>query len=168
MVVAAVIVGPGGRAPSPLTQFGGLSLIKRAVFTAQKAGVKTCYLYFDQEQEKIKHELQNDQRVTSQLVGSLQCRAKSLSVTSKGSASSSRPTQFFVIRQFRRLLTSLQSRRPLLLNPQAHRPLRLFQSRLCLLLSPKYSKESPGTKRPQCIRARASSLRLVVESFCSG
>ena len=68
MVVAAVIVGPGGGAPSPLTQFGGLSLIKRAVFTAQKAGVKTCYLYFDQEQEKIKHELQNDPRVTSQLV----------------------------------------------------------------------------------------------------
>ena len=68
MVVAAVIVGPGGGVPSPLTQFGGLSLLKRAVLTAQKVGAKTCYLCFDQEQENIKHELQNDPRVTSQLV----------------------------------------------------------------------------------------------------
>jgi queuine tRNA-ribosyltransferase len=42
MVTTAVIVAPDGGV-SPLTQLGGLSLLKRAVLTVQKAGVTTCY-----------------------------------------------------------------------------------------------------------------------------
>ena len=68
MVVVAVIVGSSAGVRSPLTQFGGLSLIKRAVLTAQKAGARTCYFYFDQGQAEIRHELQHDPRITCQLI----------------------------------------------------------------------------------------------------
>lgn len=68
MVVVAVIVRPIAGGLFPLTQFGGLSLIKRAVLTAQKAGAQTCYLYFDKEQEVLQCELQSDPRITSQLI----------------------------------------------------------------------------------------------------
>jgi 1L-myo-inositol 1-phosphate cytidylyltransferase / CDP-L-myo-inositol myo-inositolphosphotransferase len=68
MVVVAVIVESRGGDLSPFTQFGGLSLITRAVLTAQKAGARTCYLYFSHEQEEIRHELQKDPRITSQLI----------------------------------------------------------------------------------------------------
>jgi phosphatidylglycerophosphate synthase len=68
MVVVAVIVGPEVGSLSPLTQFGGLSLLKRAVLTAQKAGAKTCYLAFDREHDILQRELQNDPRITSQLI----------------------------------------------------------------------------------------------------
>jgi len=68
MVVAAVIVESISEGLSPLTQLGGLSLIKRAILTAQKAGAKSCYLSFGRGQEEITRELQNDPRTTSQLV----------------------------------------------------------------------------------------------------
>lgn len=69
MVAVAVIVVPGGgRGVAPLTQFGGLSLLKRAVLTAQKAGVTSCYIYLDQDQKDLEPELQSDARVTSQVV----------------------------------------------------------------------------------------------------
>jgi len=70
MVVAAVIVGSREGVLSPLTQLGGLSLIKRAVLTAQKAGARTCYFFLDSKREEITLELQNDPRITSQLVWS--------------------------------------------------------------------------------------------------
>lgn len=71
MVAVGVIVGQGeGGALPPLTQLGGLSLLKRAVLTAQKAGAKTCYLCFSQEQTALKHELEHDSRITCQLLWS--------------------------------------------------------------------------------------------------
>jgi 1L-myo-inositol 1-phosphate cytidylyltransferase / CDP-L-myo-inositol myo-inositolphosphotransferase len=69
MVVVAVIVESGAGALSPLTQFGGLSLIKRTVLSAQKTGAKVCYLALAREHEDIlQRELQNDPRITSQLI----------------------------------------------------------------------------------------------------
>ena len=44
MVGVAVLGMFDGEAISPLTRVGGVSLLKRAVLTAQKAGVTTCYL----------------------------------------------------------------------------------------------------------------------------
>src|SRR5258706_15456082 len=70
MVVAAVIVGPNGGS-SPLSSFGGLSLCKRAVLTAQKAGASRCYFHIAGDISAVKHELENDPRITSQLVWSL-------------------------------------------------------------------------------------------------
>ena len=67
MIEMAVIVVSGGSV-SPLTQFGGLSLLKRAVFTAQKAGATTCHIVTAPDQEGLQHELQNDPRVTSRIV----------------------------------------------------------------------------------------------------
>ncbi|HEV8715218.1 MAG TPA: CDP-alcohol phosphatidyltransferase family protein [Candidatus Binatia bacterium] len=58
----ALIVASGG--VSPLTQLGGLSLVKRAVLTAQKAGAVTCWIIAAPDQEELRHELQNDPRVT--------------------------------------------------------------------------------------------------------
>jgi len=63
----AVIVGLVV-AYSPLTQLGGLSSVKRAVLTAQKAGVATCCIVTAADQEELRHELQNDPRVTSRVV----------------------------------------------------------------------------------------------------
>ena len=68
MVAAAVIVVSGSGGISPLTQLGGLSLLQRAVLTAQRAGATTCYVCLEQEREDLKHELQNDARVTSRVV----------------------------------------------------------------------------------------------------
>lgn len=67
MLVAAVIVG-SAESLSPLTQFGGLSLVKRAVLTAQKSGALTCYLYIAGDTHAVRRELQDDVRVTSRLV----------------------------------------------------------------------------------------------------
>ena len=68
MAGVAVCVMSEGETISPLTKVGGVSLLKRAVFTAQKGGAKTCYLCVDHVTEAFKSELQNDSRVTSQLV----------------------------------------------------------------------------------------------------
>lgn len=67
MVVAAVIVEPDGGL-SPLSQFGGLSLCKRAVLTAQKAGATTCYVHVRTDAERVRQELARDSRVTSRLI----------------------------------------------------------------------------------------------------
>src|SRR5215510_8049839 len=70
MVVAAVIVGPNGGL-SPLWSFGGLSLCKRAVLTAQKAGASRCHLHIAGDISAVRQELEHDPRITSQLVWSL-------------------------------------------------------------------------------------------------
>jgi phosphatidylglycerophosphate synthase len=67
MITAAVIVVSGGGV-SPLTRLGGFSLLQRAVLTAQKAGAATCYIVLAQDQEALRHELQNDPRVTCRVV----------------------------------------------------------------------------------------------------
>ena len=67
MVTTAVIVASDGDV-SPLTQLGGLSLLKRAVLTARKAGVTTCYILCSHEHDELRRELQHDARVTSQVV----------------------------------------------------------------------------------------------------
>jgi phosphatidylglycerophosphate synthase len=66
METAVIVVSGGG--VSPLTQFGGLSLLKRAVLTAQKAGATTCYIVTTPDQEGLQGELQSDPRVTSRVV----------------------------------------------------------------------------------------------------
>src|SRR5260221_9442901 len=70
MVGAAGIVGPNGGS-SPLSSFGGLSLCKRAVLTAQKAGASRCYLHLAGDISAVRQELENDPRITSHLVWSL-------------------------------------------------------------------------------------------------
>src|SRR5215813_7543831 len=67
MITMALIVVSGGGV-SPLTQLGGLSLVKRAVLTAQKAGATTCCLAADSAQEGLQHELRSDPRITSRVV----------------------------------------------------------------------------------------------------
>jgi phosphatidylglycerophosphate synthase len=71
MVAVAVIVIAGGESVSPLVTLGGVSLLKRAVLTAQKAGVTTCYLclgYDAHVTDDLRHEIHGDARVTSQVV----------------------------------------------------------------------------------------------------
>jgi phosphatidylglycerophosphate synthase len=66
MKMALIVVSGGG--VSPLTRLGGLSLLQRAVLTAQKAGATTCSIVTAHAQEDLRHELQNDPRVTSRVV----------------------------------------------------------------------------------------------------
>jgi phosphatidylglycerophosphate synthase len=66
MVVAAVIVASDSDL-SPLTSFGGLSLLKRAVLTAQRAGAATCYVNLGGESPALRQELEGDPRITSQV-----------------------------------------------------------------------------------------------------
>jgi hypothetical protein len=68
MVDAAVIVIAEGGDLSPLATLGGVSLLKRAVLTAQKAGATTCYLCLGQSTDALRHEVHSDPRVTSQIV----------------------------------------------------------------------------------------------------
>jgi len=70
MVVAAVIVASSSGV-SPLTQFGGLSLLKRSVLTAQKAGAATCYVAITDNLGILRQELAGDLRVTSRIVWGL-------------------------------------------------------------------------------------------------
>src|SRR5712692_4562668 len=67
MITVAVIVVSGGGV-SPLTQVGGLSLLKRAVLNAQTVGTTPCYVVLAHEQEARRHELQNYARVTCRVV----------------------------------------------------------------------------------------------------
>jgi phosphatidylglycerophosphate synthase len=67
MVTTAIIVA-SDRDVSPLTQLGGLSLLKRAVLTARKAGVTTCYILCSHEHDELQRELQQDARVTIPVV----------------------------------------------------------------------------------------------------
>jgi 1L-myo-inositol 1-phosphate cytidylyltransferase / CDP-L-myo-inositol myo-inositolphosphotransferase len=68
MVGVAVLVMSDGEAISPFTRVGGVSLLKRAVLTAQKAGATTCYLCVEHVTEVFRHEVHDDSRVTSQIV----------------------------------------------------------------------------------------------------
>jgi len=68
MIAAAVIVVPGGRGVSPLTRLGGLSLLKRAVLTAQKAGATSCYICSDRRPDELRRDLHDDHRVTSRII----------------------------------------------------------------------------------------------------
>jgi phosphatidylglycerophosphate synthase len=67
MIAAAVIVASDGGI-APLSQFGGLSLLKRAVLTAQKAGAATCYILIPDAACAFRQELEGDPRITSQIV----------------------------------------------------------------------------------------------------
>ena len=69
LVNAAVISTGGADAPSPLTQFGGLSLLKRALLTAQRAGARVCYvLAKNEEAAALQNSLANDPRLTADVV----------------------------------------------------------------------------------------------------
>lgn len=69
LVNAAVISTGGVAAPSPLTRFGGLSLLKRALLTAQRAGARVCYvLAKNEEVEALQNSLANDPRLTADVV----------------------------------------------------------------------------------------------------
>lgn len=61
--------------PDPLALLGGLSLLKRAILSAQHAGAKTCYLIMDARsgvqpgrQEELQRDLSGDKRLTTQIV----------------------------------------------------------------------------------------------------
>ncbi len=69
MVHTAVISTGGADAPSPLTRFGGLSLLKRALLTAQRAGARVCYvLARHEETAALQRSLENDPRLTTDMV----------------------------------------------------------------------------------------------------
>ena len=71
MITAAVILLPKTEDCPPLTMLGGLSLLKRAIFTAQRAGAQTCYLVSDsnaEEVETLRRSLQGDLRLSSHIV----------------------------------------------------------------------------------------------------
>ena len=69
MVHTAVISTGGVDAPSPLTRFGGLSLLKRALLTAQRAGARVCYvLAQNEEAATLQNSLANDPRLTADVV----------------------------------------------------------------------------------------------------
>ncbi len=69
MISAAVILLP--TRSRPLTVIGGLSLLKRAIFTAQRAGAKTCYLvsaHTAEQTSALRRSLAGDPRLSSRLV----------------------------------------------------------------------------------------------------
>ncbi len=69
MVSAAVISTGGVDAPSPLTRFGGLSLLTRALLTAQRAGARVCYvLAKNEEAEALQRSLTSDPRLIADVV----------------------------------------------------------------------------------------------------
>lgn len=64
-----MIVARGEGGVSPLAQVGGLSLLTRAVLTAQRAGATTCYILAPPQNTAIlQAELRRDSRVTAELV----------------------------------------------------------------------------------------------------
>ena len=71
-VTAALLSTSLPEALSPLTQFGGLSLLKRALLTAQRCGARTCYVLIDKTaQEELQGSLfndENDTRLTARVV----------------------------------------------------------------------------------------------------
>ncbi len=68
MVTSALILVPTKQSPQPLTLLSGLSLLKRALLTAQRAGAKTCYLFANKSQEDLQHSLQGETRLTSTII----------------------------------------------------------------------------------------------------
>jgi len=67
MVAAALILVPAAN-PHPLTLLGGLSLLKRALLTAQRAGAKTCYIFANKGHEELQRSLQGEKRLTSTVI----------------------------------------------------------------------------------------------------
>ena len=68
-VTTALISTSLPEALSPLTQFGGLSLLKRALLTAQRCGAKTCCVLIDKNaQEELQRALFNDKQLTARVV----------------------------------------------------------------------------------------------------
>lgn len=71
MITAAVILLPVDPDCHPLTELAGLSLLKRAIFTAQRAGAKTCYVVTGHQAEELKvlqYSLDDDSRLTSEIM----------------------------------------------------------------------------------------------------
>ena len=74
MITTACIFIPA-TGPDPLALLGGISLLKRAILSAQYAGAKTCYLVMDARseaqparQEEWQRDLSDDKRLTTQIV----------------------------------------------------------------------------------------------------
>ena len=71
MITAAAILLPVDTNCHPLTELAGLSLLKRAILTAQRSGAKTCYIVTAQQGQELttlQQALDNDSRLTSALV----------------------------------------------------------------------------------------------------
>jgi phosphatidylglycerophosphate synthase len=66
MVTAALILVP--ESPHPLTLVGGLSLLKRALFMAQRTGAKTCYVFVERNPQDLQCSLQGEKRLTSTVI----------------------------------------------------------------------------------------------------
>ncbi|MGE0679971.1 MAG: CDP-alcohol phosphatidyltransferase family protein [Candidatus Binatia bacterium] len=69
ITVAVIVASDSGIAP--LFQFGGLSLLKRAVLTAQKTGAVTCHILIPDTKFALRQELEGDPRITSRIVWGL-------------------------------------------------------------------------------------------------
>ncbi len=74
MITAACIFIPS-TGPDPLALLGGVSLLKRAILSAQRVGAKICYLVMDARpeehphwQEALQRDLSGDKRLTTQVV----------------------------------------------------------------------------------------------------
>ena len=74
MITTACIFIPA-TGPDPLARLGGVSLLKRAILSAQRAGAKTCYLVMDARsevrparQKALQRDLCGDKRLTTQVV----------------------------------------------------------------------------------------------------
>ena len=70
MITAACILIPVTHQISPLTSVGGVSLLKRALLTAQRAGAQTCYILTqgDTDTTQLQEELKDEKRLTTQVV----------------------------------------------------------------------------------------------------
>ena len=73
ITTACIFISATG--PDPLALLGGISLLKRAILSAQHAGAKTCYLIMDARsgvqparQEELQRTLSGDKRLTTQIV----------------------------------------------------------------------------------------------------
>ena len=75
MITTACIFIPA-TGPDPLSRLGGMSLLKRAILSAQRAGAKTCYLVPDARlavqqparRDALQRDLCRDKRLTTQIV----------------------------------------------------------------------------------------------------
>jgi len=70
MITAACILIPVTHQISPSTSVGGMSLLKRALLTAQRAGAQTCYILTqgDTDTTQLKAELKEEERLTAEVV----------------------------------------------------------------------------------------------------
>ena len=70
MITAACILIPVTHQISPLTSVGGVSLLKRALLTAQRAGAQTCYILTqgDTDTTQLQEELKDEKRLTTQVL----------------------------------------------------------------------------------------------------